>query len=193
MLNKLNSKLYLISGPSGSGKSSIARTVMNNEVISFTTRAPRPGEVNGSDYLFISDAEFDLLYRNNGLAEYTDYYGTAKYGITMSELVGRLRKGNAFVVVDVVGKRQLQSMYHNCLSIFMWMPYIDKAETRMRLRGDSEENIQKRLKTYSEELNNFSEYDILLDNNGSFQMAVQGFDYLVRGGNLQWQRSRQKK
>jgi guanylate kinase len=177
----MKNRLYIISGPSGSGKSSIARAVMDNEIISFTTRAPRPGEVNGRDYIFISEDEFQYLYNNNGLAEHTSYYGSANYGITMEELMTKLSKGDAFVVVDIVGKEQLEKLWDNTLSIFVFMPYTDVAISRMIRRGDSKENIEKRLRTYEEEIANFPQYDVLLDNCGDFQTAVEGFKRIVGG------------
>jgi guanylate kinase len=177
----MSSKLFIISGPSGSGKSSIARAVMTNEVVSFTTRQPRAGEVNGRDYIFISQEKFDYLLNSNGLAEYTTYYGNASYGITMDELRYRLEKGDAFVVVDIVGKRQLEEIYPNTVSVFVWVPYAGILENRMMSRGDSWENIQKRAKTMDEENNNFYEYDYLIDNTGNFEDSIEAFKAIVSG------------
>jgi guanylate kinase len=181
-LNQLNSKLFLLSGPSGTGKTSIARSVMKNEIVSFTTRQPRQGEVDGKDYNFISESEFIKLRNNDGLAEWTNY-SSSYYGVTMNELKSKLMTGDAFCVVDVLGIRNYKKLYHNCVSVFVWMPFLDVAESRMRLRGDSEENIKKRLRTYEEEINNFHEYDVLLDNTNSFQDAVEGFKHII-GGNV---------
>lgn len=180
LMEKKN-RLLIVSGPSGSGKTSIARRVMENEVVSFTTRAMRPGEVDGIDYVYITEERFKELYASNGLAEYTTYYGNASYGITMEELTSKLAKGDAFVIVDVVGKQQLEQLYDNTVSVFVWMPFVEEAIARMRKRGDAEELIQKRLRTYEEEIANFPQYDYLIDNTGSFGDAVEAFKAIVGG------------
>jgi guanylate kinase len=152
---------------------------MDNEIVSFTTREPRQGEVEGVDYQFISQEKFDELYNSNGLAEHTTYYGSASYGITMEELTSKLAKGDAFVIVDVVGKRQLEELWDNTTSIFVFQPYPKIAIKRMELRGDSKEAIKKRLVTYEEEIANFPEYDVLLYNVGQIESAISGFEKLV--------------
>jgi guanylate kinase len=177
----MKNTLFIISGPSGSGKSSIARKAMDNEVISFTTRAPREGEVNGKDYVFLKEWEFDAMFKEGRIAEYTTYYGTASYGITMDELTSKLEKGDAFVVVDVFGKGQLENLYPKTVSIFIYCPYSAMLENRMMARGDSWENILKRMKNYDEEMENFYLYDYLLDNTGSFEDAVSSFKAIVGG------------
>lgn len=178
---KSKNRLFIITGPSGSGKTTIARSVMTNEIISFTTRSPRKGEIDGVDYIYITNEKFNELYDSGGLAEHTDYYGTAKYGITMEELKGKLSKGDAFVVVDVIGKEALEEIYDNTLSIFIFSPDSDVAFKRMSDRGDNEEQISRRLASYEEEIENFPLYDVLLDNIGNLGRAVEGFRKIVGG------------
>jgi guanylate kinase len=172
-------KLIIISGPSGSGKSTIAKSAMDNEVVSFTTRPPRPGEINGKDYVFMSQEEFDKLLHNNGLAEYTTYYGNASYGITLDELHGKLEKGHAFVIVDVIGLVQLKKLWDNTASVFI-MTSEAKARKRMNERGDSAQRIEDRLKTYGIEQENFYLYDYVLDNNNTLAEAIEGMKNILQ-------------
>lgn len=175
--------LFIISAPSGAGKSKIAKSVMKNEIVSFTTRAPREGEVHGIDYLFIRQEEFDRLLANGGLAEYTTYYGNASYGITMNELTSKLEKGDAFVIVDVVGMEQLKKLHPKTVTIFIQVP-TEMLEGRMRKRGDSEELIAKRLRTVEQEQENFYLYDYVIDNSGKLEDAIEAFKTIVGGGNF---------
>lgn len=170
--------LFIVSGPSGSGKTTTMRNAMDNEIISFTTRAKRDGEEDGIDYLYITEEEFQALVDHGGIAESTTYYGTASYGITLSELLEKLDKGDAFVIVDVVGKAQLEALYPNTVSIFFSISK-ETAIARMKLRGDSDESINKRLMSFEEELENFYLYDYIIDNENSKNQALQAVNYIV--------------
>lgn len=158
-------KLFVIVGHSGSGKTSTMREAMGREkeIISVTTRPMREGEVHGEDYYFISDDKFKQFDLNNQLAEKTTYYGRASYGVTKSEISSKLEKGNAFIVVDVEGFKQLKSIYNDLVSIFL---YTDKgtAFRRMRLRGDSVSMSEQRLETYEAEMMNKHMFDYVVKN-----------------------------
>lgn len=170
--------LYIVSGPSGSGKTTTMRKAMSNEVVSFTTRDRRYGEIAGVDYVYITQQEFDSLMQSGGIAEHTTYYGTASYGITMEELTGKLEKGNAFVIVDVVGKEQLEKLYPNTISIFFNLSK-ETAVKRMKERGDTQEAINKRLKSFDEELDNFYLYDYVIDNENTHKEAIAAVGYIL--------------
>lgn len=170
MLNK--NKLYVVSGCSGSGKSSTMKSIMENEIISFTTRSPRLNEINHKDYIFITEDEFQYLLHNDGLIEYTNYNGNY-YGITREELYGKLEQGNAFSILDFYGMKQMKKLYDNCTTIFFFVEKED-AERRMRERGDSEENIHKRLSTHQEETENLLYYDEVVNTSeNNFEEVVQ--------------------
>jgi guanylate kinase len=151
---------------------------MDNEIISFTTRAKRDGEEEGIDYLFITQEEFDALMKEGRIAEHTTYYGSASYGITMDELEGKLAKGDAFVVVDVVGKKQLEELYPNTTSVFFRINEMT-AIKRMQRRGDSAENIAKRLKTYGEEIDNYYLYDYIVENEGNHADTIESVRLII--------------
>lgn len=177
-------KLFIVSGPSGSGKTSTMRSIMDNEVVSFTTRSPREGEIDGKDYHFISESEFDYLLSTNGLAEYTEYFGGAKYGIVMSELQSKLGKGDAFVVVDYIGKQQLEAIHPSTTSIFIFTTP-EEARIRMEKRGDSQESINKRLASFGKELLNVNSYDFCIYNqDGKMSRTIEKVREFMGYGSL---------
>jgi guanylate kinase len=146
---------------------------MQNEIVSFTTREKRPGEIEGKDYIFISNEEFESMRDSGKIAEYTTYYGSASYGITMEEINKKLSKGPAFVVVDIEGKKQLEEIYDNTTSIFIYTSP-EEAEQRMIRRGDKPENIAKRLATFKKELENMEFYDYAIENpDGKLEQTIQ--------------------
>ncbi|MNS85176.1 Guanylate kinase [compost metagenome] len=151
---------------------------MNNEIISFTTRAKRSGEVDGEDYLYISEEEFRRLYDKGEIVESTTYYGRANYGITLQELEYKLSKGPAFVIVDVEGKKQLEEFYKDTVSIFFNVSQ-SNAELRMRSRGDAPETIASRLETIEEESNNFFLYDYIVDANQSKEDVIRSIHFIL--------------
>lgn len=172
-------KLIIVSGPSGSGKTTGMRSVMKNEIVSFTTREKREGEVDGIDYIYISDEEFRRLLDTGGISESTTYYGRANYGITQEELDTKLGKGAAFVIVDANGKQQLEALYPNTLSIFFDISQMT-ALRRMVYRKDSPESVRSRLLTIPEELENFYLYDYVIDANKSKEEVVQSIQLILK-------------
>lgn len=179
---KLSNCLFLISGGSGSGKTTLARSLMTNELTSFTTRAKRTGEIDGKDYIYISNEEFENLLNSNGLVESTEYGGN-KYGLTKAELESKLEKGSAFFICDYNGMKQIKNIYDNCVSVFIECSKTD-AERNMRYRGDSEEQIKKRLSTYDDELESMIYYDYIITNTyGNFEEAQENLRDIIEGHN----------
>lgn len=156
-------KLILVSGPSGSGKTSLMRQIMKNEVVSFTTRSSRKGEIDGVDYKFISLEKFKELKEKSKLIEqvkYSDNY----YGIDQEEFENKMSLGNAFVIVDYHGMQQIKKMYPNCVTLFLYTPY-DQAYKQMVKRGDALDKVEQRLNTYHQEMKNKTYYDYVIRNN----------------------------
>lgn len=154
--------LFIISGPSGSGKTSSVRQVLTNEVVSFTTRSPRVGEVEGVDYVFTTLEEVNRMEESGELVERVLYDGNS-YGISKDEIFGKLSKEDAFVVVDYHGFQQVSELYSNYVSIFFSIDTED-ARNRMLERGDKPETIEKRLTTYAKELENQQHYGFVIEN-----------------------------
>jgi guanylate kinase len=161
--------LFIVSGPSGAGKSTICRLVRKmlniNLATSATTRKPRKGEINGSDYYFLSVKEFEEKLKNGDFLEYAkvheNYYGTLK-----SEVENRLLNGeNVILEIDVQGGLQVKDVYKESNMIFFKTPTLEDLEKRLRGRKtDDEETIQLRLKNSLKELEFESKYDISIVN-----------------------------
>ncbi|MGN7329806.1 guanylate kinase [Bacillus altitudinis] len=165
-------KLIVLSGHSGSGKTSLMRQVMKNEVVSFTTRKPRQGEIDGVDYKFISFEKFKELKEQSKLIEQVEYSGHY-YGIDQEEFEYKLSIGNAFVIVDYHGMQQIKKFYSNCVTLFLYTPY-DQAYNQMIQRGDTLDKVEQRLSTYHHEMKNKEHYDYVVRNNsGKFNDSIK--------------------
>lgn len=156
-------KLFLITGHSGSGKTTIMRQLMDNEVTSFTTRPMRQGEVDGIDYKFITEGDFRKLRQQGKLIEWVKY-SKNYYGIDQEEFKNKISKGHAFCIVDYHGMQQFKRIYKNCVTIFLYTTY-EQAYEQMKARGDDEDKIKDRLVTYTEEIHNKKHYDYVIKNN----------------------------
>jgi len=171
--------LYVLYGPSGSGKSALAKECILPEIISVTTRKPRPGEEDGINYYFMSEQEFDRL----SLVESTIYDGN-KYGITMFEF-NRENYSKAVVVTNYAGIKQLKK---NCpeygVKVYAIFVYSDKETLirRMRDRGDSEDNINKRLSLLDAEYSNMDYADHVIFNvQGDLKTCYDRLDAFILG------------
>jgi len=160
-----------ISAPSGSGKTTLCRALQKEhpEVkwsVSCTTREPRPFEVDGLDYHFISHDEFEEKIKSGDFAEHEDvhgqYYGTLK--TTLTNAIG----ADTFLLLelDVKGSMRIKELYpDNAFLIFILPPSMDHLRDRLRKRGaDSEERIEKRLQRFEEELGYKDKFDYILIN-----------------------------
>jgi guanylate kinase len=171
--------LFCVTGPSGSGKTSIMREVMDNELLSFTTRPMREGEVDGRDYIFIKEEQFQNMLESGALAEYTGYDGNF-YGLTLEELYFKLQyNSNAFFICDNNGFNQVSKKYNKIVSIFL---YADKEDCKLNManRGDSDEKITARLSTYDDEINNKGQYDYVVKNiRGNRRYTMEAIAWIV--------------
>jgi|SRR5579884_1811934 len=151
-------RVFVITGPSGVGKGTLIRGLMERMLelelsVSATTRAPRPGEVDGVDYHFLSDAEFDARVRAGDFIEHASYAGR-RYGTLRSELQRRLDAGVPVVLeIEVQGARQIRERMPEAVQVFIAPPSRDALRARLVGRGtDDPEQVQRRLKTADEEL-----------------------------------------
>jgi len=162
--------VFIISAPSGSGKSTLVHRLLNTVQgltfsISYTTRPPRPTEVNGVDYNFISKQEFEERLERNEFLEYAVVFGNY-YGTNRNSLERAAHEGRDLVLdIDVQGARQLKVAIPEAISIFVLPPSREVLEQRLRARSqDSEEVIQRRLRGAAEEVRNYIQYDYVLIN-----------------------------
>jgi len=184
--------ILILSGPSGSGKSSIYKMSIGELgaiefSVSCTTRAPRPGEVDGRDYHFISRGEFDRLVAEDAFAEHAEVHGNC-YGTLKSELLGRVQRGiDVLLDIDVQGATQLRKLCaascefrRACAFIFIMPPSFEELERRLRARAtETEESILRRLANAKGEMAHASEYDHVIVNDDLARAAAE-FTALVR-------------
>lgn len=160
----------VISAPSGTGKSSITKGVLERDKrcvlsVSATTRQPRAGEVNGKDYFFVSREEFERKQRDGELVEWTEFagnfYGTPRAFLEKVKAHG----GVAILDIEIQGARQIRRTMPDAVTVFVAPPSMSTLEERLRRRGtETEEAIQKRLARVPLELAAAQEYDYLVYN-----------------------------
>jgi guanylate kinase len=154
-------RVIVLSGPSGSGKSTIVQQLVQvcpvplRLSVSATTRAPRPGEVHGEHYYFLSLEEFEARRQRGEFMECAEVHRTGNwYGTLWSEVDVAQNLGKwSLLEIDVEGAQSVMRMYPSAVTIFVTLPSLDEYERRLRSRGtESEEVLQRRLQTAREEL-----------------------------------------
>ena len=190
-------KLFLVSAPSGAGKSSLIDAVLAQAnqshlplelSISYTTRSPRKGESNGNQYFFISEEEFLDKKKSNFFLEHAEVHGNW-YGTSLDFVQSKLSSGvNLILEIDVQGFRQINDLSLNYDSIFILPPSIQSLEERIKSRGDEDlESINLRLKNAKDELAYAKEYKHIIIND-SFEDAERGlFEIIAQENSLNMQ------
>jgi len=171
-VTKLDGKplLIVISGPSGSGKGTLCKALRQvfpdlAYSVSVTTRPPRPGEVDGVDYIFVTPSEFQRRLQEGKFLEwaqvYENYYGTPKEPVEKWLEEGR----DVLLELDVQGALQVRKLYPEALLIFIAPPSIEELRARIAKRGtDTKEVIKKRLSCAKEEIKAAANYDYIVVN-----------------------------
>lgn len=163
--------LIVFSGPSGVGKGTVRQEIFSTPdhkfeySVSMTTRAQRPGEVDGKDYFFRSREEFEELIRNGQMLEYAEYVGNY-YGTPLTYVNETLDKGiDVFLEIEVQGALQVKKKFPDAVFIFLTPPDLNELQERLVGRGtDSEEVIAQRIERAREEIALMSEYDYAIVN-----------------------------
>ncbi|GAA1729001.1 guanylate kinase [Aeromicrobium alkaliterrae] len=165
------SRLVVLAGPTAVGKGTVTTCVRRDHPdiwvsVSATTRAPRPGEVDGEHYHFLDDAEFDRLVETDGLLEWAVVHKAARYGTPRAAVEAQLRTGSpALLEIDLQGARQVREAMPDALLVFLAPPSFEELERRLVGRGtESAEERERRLETAREELAAEGEFDVTIVN-----------------------------
>jgi guanylate kinase len=164
--------LFVLSSPSGAGKTTLSRKLLAEDAaftlsVSATTRAPRPGEIDGKDYIFVTQQRFDELVANRDMLEHAHVFGHS-YGTPRAAVEGAVRSGRDVLFdVDWQGAQQLRNSDLGALvvTVFILPPSIAALEERLRTRAqDSDSVIAGRMAKARDEISHWAEYDYVLVN-----------------------------
>lgn len=185
----LPGSLIVVSAPSGAGKSSLIKSLLELEPelhvsVSHTTRPVRPGEVDGEDYHFVDHERFRQMLAEDAFVEHAEVFGNF-YGTAKSSLEKMLSSGHDLILeIDWQGARQVRSHFPYAVFIFIMPPSIDSLRQRLQARGqDGAEVIDRRMREARSEMSHFNEYDYLVIND-EFERALQQLHCLVTGLSL---------
>lgn len=163
-------RLFVISGPSGAGKGTLLAELRKQRpdlglTVSATTRSPRPGEVDGTSYYFLSDEEFRRRIAAGEFVEWAEVHGHL-YGTLVSEVKRLLAKGHSLVLeIDVQGALNVRKVYPDAVLVFIEPPSMEELEHRLRSRGtEDEESIVLRLANARREMELAARYDARIVN-----------------------------
>ncbi len=169
-MKKSEGLLFIVSAPSGAGKTSLCRALtdsLDNLVhsISYTTRAPRPGEMDGRDYFFVTAERFQQMIEAGDFAEWARVHENL-YGTSRRVLDDIRAKGiDVILDIDTQGARQIKEKYGDAVFVFILPPSLDILEERLRNRkSDHEEEIAKRMRRARDEIREYGRYDYIIVN-----------------------------
>jgi guanylate kinase len=193
MADHYTGNLYIVAAPSGGGKTSLVRhlieTLDSIEVsVSHTTRAMRPGEKNGIDYFFVSEEEFINMIDNNAFVEHARVFNHL-YGTSIAQIAERLVQGIDVVLdIDWQGAEQIRHSFPDAVSVFIIPPSLDELKSRlMNRRQDRDEVISERMKKAQDELSHYSEFDYLIVND-NFEHAASELEVIIIANRLRMER-----
>lgn len=163
-------QLIAITGPSGVGKGTLVRLLLARHPelylsVSTTTRQPRPGEVEGKDYYFVSPEQFKALIQTEQLLEWAEYAGNY-YGTPRENVETQINRGRTVLLeIEVIGAQQVKQTFPEALRLFILPPNLAELERRLRDRGtDTEDAIAKRLQRAKAEIELSTEFDLQIVN-----------------------------
>jgi guanylate kinase len=162
--------LFVVSAPSGAGKTSLCRAMTDSldnltHSISYTTRRPRPGEIDGRDYHFVDEERFQEMRSGGNFAEWAEVHSNL-YGTSRRVLDDMVAKGiDVILDIDTQGAKLIKQKYEAAVYIFIMPPSLDILDERLRGRkSDHEEEIRKRMRRAREEIKDYPMYDYLVVN-----------------------------
>lgn len=176
--------IFVLSAPSGTGKSTLAKRLVREVPglifsISFTTRKPREGEVDGQDYFFVDGATFDKMVAEDGFVEWVHVYGN-RYGTGRAWIQEKVDAGKDILLdIETIGAHNIHEAIPDAISIFLLPPGAQELSHRLRGRGkDSEEQISQRLRYARHEMEHYDEYDYLVVND-DLELAYRKMESVI--------------
>jgi guanylate kinase len=183
-------RLFVITAPSGAGKTSLIDAVMKDDPtlkisVSYTTRAPRPGEKDGVDYHFVADPEFLAMRSRGEFLESAEVHGH-RYGTSKRVILDGLARGDDLILeIDWQGAQQVRRLYPDAVGIFILPPSLEELERRLRGRAqDSDAVIRKRMENAREELAHRDEFQYAIINK-DFAAAKHELAEIIRRERIQ--------
>jgi guanylate kinase len=188
----IKGELFIISSPAGAGKTTLTNLLLEEDeklkrVITYTTRKKRKNEIDGVDYVFVTKEVFESMIKENAFLEYAIVHGNY-YGTPKKETFELLNQGyDVVLVIDVQGMKQIKSVIPEAISVFILPPSLKELEGRMRIRGESEEEIQKRLETAKREIPRWKEYDYIIINESLLE-SKENLSHIIKSQRFKRQR-----
>lgn len=191
---KINRKgiIFVISAPSGTGKTTICEQLLKNfhnlkMSISHTTRKPRAGEKNGVNYYFISEAKFKEMIEKGDFIEWAEVYGNL-YGTSKRMINDLLNSGSDVLLdIDIQGAKNIKKIYNKSVLIYLLPPSIEELKIRLQNRKEDSETIEKRLSKVADEINEYKFYDYLVIND-DFEEALKKVMCIIQAERLKVKR-----
>lgn len=185
----MSGSLFIVSAPSGAGKTTLVKLLLERDAgirlsVSHTTRAPRPGEVDGREYHFVDVSAFLAMRERGDFLESAEVHGNF-YGTSRRWIVEQMAAGRDILLeIDWQGAQQVRAIFPGCTGIFILPPSLEELENRLRGRGqDSEEVIARRVAAAMDEMRHLSEFDYVIINN-ELPEAIADLQSVVRAARL---------
>lgn len=197
-MNTYPGNLYVVAAPSGAGKSSLVKALMELDAgvqhsVSHTTRAPRGQEFHGREYFFVDDQAFDAMIAANAFLEWAYVHGN-RYGTSRATIEERIAKGSDVILeIDFQGAIQIKKIFCNAVLIFILPPSLEELRARLQRRGeDSPEVIEVRMQNAAKEVAQAHEFDFVIINQ-LFDKALFDLKAVVHAQRLKYASQRQSR
>lgn len=191
----MSGNLYVVAAPSGAGKTTLVKRLLQNESevrlsISYTTRLPRPGEENGREYHFVDVETFRSMIDRSDFLEWAEVHGNF-YGTSKTWIMNQMADGNDVLLeIDWQGAQQVRAIFPEAIGVFILPPSLEELERRLTGRGtDSREVIARRLAAAQAEMRHVGEFDYAIIND-DLERALDDLRSILRASRLRFKAQR---